>query len=100
MGRARPHRRIGRAGRAPPSRRSAWAPRPTSRIRRRPLFIPFCTEVLTTREAGDETYRAALDLLGDAGLIDLVGLRGYYCLVSFTLNVFRIEPPGGPPSFA
>lgn len=60
----------------------------------------FCTEVLTTREAGDDTYRAALDLLGEEGLVDLVGLMGYYCLVSFTLNVFRIEPPGGPPSFA
>ena len=59
----------------------------------------FCMEVLATREAGDGTYRAALDLLGDEGLVDLVGLMGYYCLVSFTLNVFQIEPPGGPPSF-
>ena len=60
----------------------------------------FCVEVLTAREAGDATYAAALDLLGEEGLVDLVGLMGYYCLVSFTLNVFRIEPPGGPPSFA
>ncbi len=60
----------------------------------------FCTEVLTTRQAGDGIYAKALDLLGDEGLVDLVGLMGYYCLVSFTLNVFRIEPPGGPPSFA
>ena len=60
----------------------------------------FCTEVLTTREAEDNTYAAALDLLGEEGLVDLVGLMGYYCLVSFTLKVFRIEPPGGPPSFA
>ena len=59
----------------------------------------FCTEVLTASEAGDATYAAALDLLGEEGLVDLVGLMGYYCLVSFTLNVFRIEPPGGPPSF-
>ena len=60
----------------------------------------FCMEVLTAHEARGETYGAALDLLGDEGLVDLVGLMGYYCLVSFTLNVFRIEPPGGPPSFA
>ena len=60
----------------------------------------FCVEVLNNREAGDDTYAAALDLLGEEGLVDLVGLMGYYCLVSFTLNVFRIEPPGGPPSFA
>jgi len=46
------------------------------------------------------SFRTALDLLGAEGLVDLVGLMGYYCLVSFTLNVFRIEPPGGPPSFA
>ena len=60
----------------------------------------FCMEVLTAHEAVDATYAAALDLLGDEGLVDLVGLMGYYCLISFTLNVFRIEPPGDPPSFA
>jgi len=60
----------------------------------------FCVEVLDTRRACDATYRAALDLLDEEGLVDLVGLMGYYCLISFTLNVFEIEPPGGPVSFA
>lgn len=59
----------------------------------------FCVEVLTTRKASDSTYRATLELLGEEGLIDLVGLMGYYCLVSFTLNVFEIDPPGGVRPF-
>jgi 4-carboxymuconolactone decarboxylase len=29
--------------------------------------------------------------------VDLVGLAGYYTLISMTLNVFAIEPPDGEP---
>ena len=36
--------------------------------------------------------------LGDAGLVDLVGLVGYYGLVSMTLNVFDVAVPEGVDS--
>jgi 4-carboxymuconolactone decarboxylase len=33
-------------------------------------------------------------LLGERGVVELVGVVGYYCLVSFTLNVFEVPVPG------
>jgi len=33
--------------------------------------------------------------LGERGVVDLVGVAGYYCLVSMTLNVFDVGLPPG-----
>ncbi len=38
-------------------------------------------------------YDRAVAVLGLDGLVDLVGVLGYYTLVSMTLNTFEIEPP-------
>jgi 4-carboxymuconolactone decarboxylase len=44
------------------------------------------------------TYAAAQQLLGDAGLVELVSLCGYYSLISFVLNAFDVGlPPGQDP---
>jgi 4-carboxymuconolactone decarboxylase len=46
------------------------------------------------------TYAAARGLLGDAGLVELVSLCGYYTLVSFLLNAFTVPlPPGAEPAW-
>jgi 4-carboxymuconolactone decarboxylase len=46
------------------------------------------------------TYAAAHGLLGDAGLVELVSLCGYYTLVSFLLNAFTVPlPPGAEPAW-
>ena len=42
-----------------------------------------------------ETYDAAQRLLGDAGLVELVSLCGYYTLISFLLNAFTVPLPTG-----
>lgn len=43
-------------------------------------------------------YDAARGLLGDAGVVELVTLCGYYTTVSFILNAFGVPlPPGVPP---
>lgn len=55
----------------------------------------FCTQVLQTPEVGDAAYRAATDLLGEQGVVELVGLMGYYCLVALTLNTFQVPLPEG-----
>jgi len=39
------------------------------------------------------TYDRAQVMLGDRGVVDLVGIVGYYCLVSVTLNVFDMPLP-------
>jgi 4-carboxymuconolactone decarboxylase len=59
-----------------------------------------CVSVLLqTRRVGDETYAQALSALGDVGVVELVTLTGYYCLISVNLNAFEVALPGGetPP---
>jgi 4-carboxymuconolactone decarboxylase len=41
------------------------------------------------------TYDAASRLLGDAGMVELVSLCGYYTLISFLLNAFAVPLPAG-----
>ena len=48
-----------------------------------------------------ETYDAAHRFLGDAGMVELVSLCGYYTLVSFVLNAFAVPlPPDAAPMWA
>jgi 4-carboxymuconolactone decarboxylase len=45
-----------------------------------------------------DTYEAAHRFLGDAGMVELVALCGYYTLISFLLNAFAVPlPPGAAP---
>ena len=49
----------------------------------------------------DSLYQRALETLGEQGLVELVGVIGYYVLVSYTLNVFEKPlPPGAEKPFA
>lgn len=57
-------------------------------------------QVTETGQVGDEAYAAARQLLGDAGMVELVSLCGYYTLVSFLLNAFEVPlPPGASPAW-
>ncbi len=42
-----------------------------------------------------ETYGAAVELLGETQMVELVSLCGYYTLISFTLNAFDVPLPRG-----
>ncbi len=53
--------------------------------------------VLATRNVPDDLYAEAESVLGIPRLVDLVGVIGYYTLISATLNVFRISPPRDAP---
>ncbi|WP_407178079.1 carboxymuconolactone decarboxylase family protein [Bradyrhizobium sp. STM 3562] len=43
-------------------------------------------------------YDAAIDMLGERGLVEIIGLCGYYTLVSMTLNTFEFGLPEGEVS--
>jgi 4-carboxymuconolactone decarboxylase len=48
-----------------------------------------------------QTYDAAHHFLGDAGMVELVSLCGYYTLISFLLNAFTVPlPPDAAPVWA
>lgn len=53
------------------------------------------TTLNTSRRLPDSLYASALATLGEGRLIDLVGVLGYYSLVSMTINVFEIDRPDG-----
>jgi 4-carboxymuconolactone decarboxylase len=57
----------------------------------------FAQELYKTRRVSDRTYKRVCDLLGDAAMVELVGILGYYALISMTLNVFRMMPPEDAP---
>jgi 4-carboxymuconolactone decarboxylase len=53
------------------------------------------TELTRTGQLDQATYDAARQLLGDAGMVELVALCGYYTLISFVLNAFDVPLPSG-----
>jgi 4-carboxymuconolactone decarboxylase len=59
----------------------------------------FVNELYATRRVSNATYARVHRLLGDRGMVELVGTLGYYVMVSMTLNVFRMPLPEGetPP---
>ena len=59
----------------------------------------FAVELYARKRVGDPVYAAAVTHLGEQGVVELVGILGYYALVSMTLNVFGMEVPGGAPPF-
>ena len=59
----------------------------------------FCTELHETQAVSDATFKAVADKFGERGVIDLVGLTGYYTMLAMVLNVGQQPLPGGvaPP---
>jgi len=53
----------------------------------------FVRELYKTNRVSDRTYRRVHGFLGDAATVELVGILGYYVMISMTLNVFRMMPP-------
>jgi 4-carboxymuconolactone decarboxylase len=55
----------------------------------------FSRELLDRRRMSAPTYEAAREHFGEAGVMELVTLLGYYTLVSMTLNTFEVPLPEG-----
>jgi 4-carboxymuconolactone decarboxylase len=69
--------------------------------RRRPEFstdkeaavYEIATSLLNSGLVPEAVYRQGVAVLGEKAVVELVGLLGYYTLVSFTLNAFEINLP-------
>jgi 4-carboxymuconolactone decarboxylase len=58
-------------------------------------------ELTNAGQVSQARYDAARDLLGEAGLVELVSLCGYYTLISYLLNAFAVPlPPGAREMWA
>ena len=69
--------------------------RPASLDADETVIYNFATELLTTKQVGDATFKAVKDKFGEKGVVDLIGVMGYYQLVSMLLNVDRYPLPAG-----
>ncbi|MEM1160361.1 MAG: carboxymuconolactone decarboxylase family protein [Pseudomonadota bacterium] len=67
--------------------------------RSRAVYDVACALNLRHRLTDDE-FAAARDALGEEGLVDVIGLCGYYALVSLTLNAYHVPTPDGSTAFS
>ena len=56
------------------------------------------TELYKTRRVSETCYLSAARSLGEKGVVELIGILGYYALVAMTLNTFEVALPGQPSS--
>jgi 4-carboxymuconolactone decarboxylase len=59
------------------------------------LVHDYVKTLLATSRVPDALHAAAVEALGEQGVVELVGIVGYYSLVALTLNAFEIELPEG-----
>ena len=51
------------------------------------------TALYRDRKVSDPVYKAALEKFGERGIMDIIGIIGYYDLVSMTLITMQAAPP-------
>jgi 4-carboxymuconolactone decarboxylase len=61
------------------------------------IVYDLISEVLVNRGASDETYARAVAKFGEHGIIDLLGVAGYYAMLAMIMNVARTAIPDGRP---
>jgi 4-carboxymuconolactone decarboxylase len=58
----------------------------------------FCSELQATQAVSDATFERARARFGEQGVVDLLGLCGYYTLLAMVMNGARTAlPPGATP---
>lgn len=67
--------------------------RPARLTRDEAVVYDFLHELGTARAVGDQTYERAIAAFGEAGVVDLIGVAGYYAMLAMILNVARTPVP-------
>jgi 4-carboxymuconolactone decarboxylase len=62
----------------------------------------FCMELLRTRGVSDATYTQAVSIFEEKGVVDTIGIMGYYSLLAMLMNTARTPLADGvsPPLMA
>lgn len=66
--------------------------RPSSMSQAEAVVHDFILELLNTKGVAQATYDSAVEELDEQGVIDLVGIVGYFTLISMVLNVAHTPP--------
>ena len=59
------------------------------------VLLRFSRELLGRRQVSDATWADAVRCFGEAGVVDLIGLHGYYGLLAMVMNAARTPVPEG-----
>ena len=57
------------------------------------IVYEFATELLRLQNVSDLTYERARDRFGESGVIDMIGVAGYYSFLSMMMNAARTAVP-------
>jgi 4-carboxymuconolactone decarboxylase len=71
--------------------------RPASMADDETIVHEFMTELLTNKSVSDPTYERAVAKFGEDGIIELLGIVGYYGMLAMIMNVVRTPVPDGDP---
>jgi len=67
--------------------------RPKAMPEEEEIIYEFCIELHRNQSVCDATYARAVARFGEQGVIDLVGVNGYYTFLAMALNVARTPTP-------
>ncbi len=67
--------------------------RPSGMSEDEAIVYDFSTELHHFKRVSDQTYDRALKRFGDKGVIDLVGINGYYTFLAMAMNTSRMPVP-------
>jgi 4-carboxymuconolactone decarboxylase len=62
------------------------------------ILYNFCMELHTNKNISDVTYDRALKRFGEQGVIDTLGINGYYTLIAMVMNGARTAVPDNKPA--
>lgn len=57
------------------------------------IVYDFCDELHRTRGVSETTYARAVKRFGENGVLDIIGVLGYFTTVSMVMNVAHTPPP-------
>jgi 4-carboxymuconolactone decarboxylase len=69
---------------------------PTGLAAEEQSVFDFCIELQRDKRVSDATYGAALRHFGQHGVVDLMGLCGYYTLLAMVMNAAQTATPASP----
>ena len=61
------------------------------------ILYNFCMELHTNKNISDVTYDRALKRFGEQGVIDRLGINGYYTLIAMVMNGVRTAVTDNKP---
>ncbi len=72
--------------------------RPAGMAEDEEIVYDFCSELHANKSISDATYDRALARFGEQGVMDMLGINGYYTFLAMIMNGTRTAVPDGKPA--